>query len=109
MCTHVAILKRGRLQRSGAVTEFTSAKVGFRLRADDTPRLLDAVREYESARNVRTTGDAVYVELVTDEPALLTRYLACRGIYLKELLSQGRTLEEAFLAVTASEPADKIE
>jgi ABC-2 type transport system ATP-binding protein len=109
ICTHVAILKRGRLQCSGAVTEFTSAKVRFRLRADDTPQLLDAVREYELARNVRTTGDAVYVELATDEPALLNRYLGCRGIYLKELSSQRRTLEEAFLAVTASESADKIE
>jgi ABC-2 type transport system ATP-binding protein len=109
MCTHVAILKRGRLQRSGAVTEFTSAKVGFRLRADDTSQLLDAVRQYEFARNVRTTGDAVYLDLVTDEPALLNRYLACRGIYLKELSSQRQTLEEAFLAVTASQSADKIE
>ncbi len=29
ICTHVAILKRGRLQRAGAVTEFTGAKVTF--------------------------------------------------------------------------------
>ncbi len=103
ICTHVAILKRGRLQRCGAVTDFTGAKVGFRLCADDTRQLLEAVRQYESARNVRTTGDAVYLDLIDAAPASLNRYLAGRGIYLRELSSQRQTLEEAFLAVTGEE------
>jgi ABC-2 type transport system ATP-binding protein len=101
ICTHVAILKRGRLQRSGAVTDFTGAKVTFRLCADDTQQLLEAVRQYESARNVRATGDAVHLDLIDAAPARLNRYLAERGIYVGELSSERQTLEEAFLAATA--------
>ncbi len=103
VCTHVAILKRGRLQRSGAVTDFTGAKVSFRLCADDTRQLLEALRQYEPATDVRTAGDAVYLDLTDAAPASLNRYLAGRGIYLRELSSQRQTLEEAFLAVTGEE------
>jgi ABC-type multidrug transport system ATPase subunit len=103
ICTHVAMLKRGRLQRCGAVTDFTGAKVTFRLCADDTQQLFEAVRQYESARNARTTGEAVYVDLIDAAPAGLNRYLAGHGIYLRELSSQRQTLEEAFLAVTGDE------
>jgi ABC-type multidrug transport system ATPase subunit len=103
ICTHVAILKRGRLQRSGAVTAFTEAKITFRLCADDTQRLFEAVMQYESARNVRATGGAVHLDLIDAAPASLNRYLAGRGIYLRELSSQRQTLEEAFLAVTGEE------
>lgn len=108
ICTHVAILKRGRLQRSGAVTDFTGAKVTFRLCADDTQRVLEAVRQYESARNVRATGDAVHLDLIDAAPASLNRYLAERGIYVGELSSQRQTLEEAFLAVTAPQATAEI-
>jgi ABC-type multidrug transport system ATPase subunit len=103
ICTHVAILKRGRLQRSGAVTEFTDARITFRVCANDTQQLYEAVMQYESARNVRTTGDAVHLDLIDAAPANLNRYLTARGIYVGELSSQRQTLEEAFLAVTGEE------
>ncbi|MGA9369659.1 MAG: hypothetical protein WBV35_19535, partial [Steroidobacteraceae bacterium] len=92
----------GRLQRSGAVTDFTGAKVTFRLCAEDTRQLFEAVSQYEFATDVRVTGDAVYLDLIDEAPARLNRHLAARGIYLKELSSQRQTLEEAFLAVTAA-------
>lgn len=103
ICTHVAILKRGRLQRTGAVTDFTHARITFRLCADDTRQLFEAVRQYQLARDVRMTGDAVYLDLIDGAPASLNRYLAGRGIYLRELSTQRQTLEEAFLAVTGGE------
>lgn len=103
ICTHVAILKRGRLQRSGAVKDFTDAKITFRVRSDDTEQLYEAVRQYESARNVRMSGGAVCLDLTDAAPGGLNRYLAGRGIYVSELSSQRQTLEEAFLAVTGEE------
>jgi ABC-type multidrug transport system ATPase subunit len=108
ICTNVAILRRGRLQRAGAETEYTGAKATLRLCADDTRQLFDAVRQYEFARGVRTTGDAVYLDLTDEAPASLNRYLAGRGIYLKELSSRRQTLEEAFLAVTTPKAAADI-
>lgn len=105
ICTHVAILKRGRLQRSGSVADLTGTDVSFRLSADDILQLTAALRQYDFAKNIRTSGDAVYVDLTGAGPASLNRYLCDRGIYLKELSSHRHTLEEAFLAVTAPEAA----
>jgi len=101
ICTHVAILRRGRLQRCGAVKEFTGPDCLFRLCSDNVIQLSAAVSQYEFARNVRVEGGALYLELVAGGPASLSRYLAGRGIYLEELSRQRRTLEQAFLAVTA--------
>jgi len=108
ICTHVAILKRGRLQRSGTVAELTAAKATFRVCADDTRQLFEAVRQYESARNVRASGDAVHLDLIDAAPASLNRYLADRGIYVRELTSQRHTLEEVFLAATAPQATAEI-
>jgi ABC-type multidrug transport system ATPase subunit len=100
ICTHVAILRRGRLQRCGTVKEFTGPDCLFRLCSDNVIQLSAAVTQYEFARNVRVDGDALYLELVAGGPASLSRYLAGRGIYLEELSRQRRTLEQAFLAAT---------
>jgi len=103
ICTHVAILRGGRLQCTGAVTEFTGPKVAFRLRAENMCQLLDAVMQYEFAGNVRRVDDTVRLELTGEGPAALSRYLACRGIYLSELCGDRQTLEDAFLALTSRE------
>lgn len=100
ICTHVAILKRGRLQGSGPVTEFTAATAIYRLSCSNVRNLLEAVRQYEFARNVRAVGEVIFVELTADSPALLNRYLADRHIHLSELSHQRQTLEQAFLALT---------
>jgi ABC-type multidrug transport system ATPase subunit len=100
ICTHVAILNRGRLQRAGKVTDFTSGSASLRLRAQDLPQLLNAVSQFELAKNVRTSEDAVCLDLISGSPAALNRYLTERGIYLDELVSQRKSLEQAFLSLT---------
>lgn len=100
ICTHVAILNFGSLQRSCAVKDLTSAHSAFRLCAEDTAHLFEAVSQYEAASNVRMVGDAVHVDLTGGSAAGLNRYLAGRDIYLNELTPQRQTLEQAFLAAT---------
>jgi ABC-2 type transport system ATP-binding protein len=108
ICTHVAILKRGRLQRAGKVTDFTSGSTGLRLRAENMTLLLNAVSRFELAKNVRALENAVCLDLMGGSPASLNRYLAERGIYLDELSSQRETLEHAFLSLTEQEqPKDR--
>ena len=107
ICTHVAILKRGRLQRAGKVADFTSGSASLRLRAEDLTQLLHAVSQFEFAKNVRASENAVCLDLTSGSPASLNRYLAERGIYLAELSSQRETLEQAFLSLTEHEqPTD---
>ncbi|MGH8201664.1 MAG: ABC transporter ATP-binding protein [Steroidobacteraceae bacterium] len=99
ICSHVAILRYGRLQRSGPVASFVQTNVTFRLCADNNDQLFELVKQYEFASNVRKVDDAVHANLLDEAPASLNRYLADRGIYLNELYRQQPTLEEAVLAV----------
>jgi ABC-type multidrug transport system ATPase subunit len=108
ICTHVAILSRGRLQRVGKVTDFTSGSASLRLRAQDLTQLLNAVSQFECAKNVHVSENAVCLELTSGSPASLNRYLAERGIYLDELSRERQPLEQAFLSLTEPEqPRDR--
>jgi ABC-type multidrug transport system ATPase subunit len=104
MCTHVAIINHGRLQRIGAVAELTGSSSCLRLSADSALPLFEAVSQYEFARNVRAKDGSVFLELIGGTPSLLNRHLVARGIYVDELTSQRLTLEQAFFAATESEP-----
>ena len=102
-CTHVAILKHGRLQHAGKVADIISSNASLRLRAEDLTQLRNAVSRFEFAKNVRILDGAVRLDLSGGSPASLNRYLAERGIYLDELSSQRGTLEQAFLSLTEQE------
>jgi ABC-2 type transport system ATP-binding protein len=108
VCTHVAILKQGRLLRTGAVAELTAGAPVFRLRTGNVSTLWEAVCKYPPARQMRREHGAVYTELADSDPALLCKYLAGLGIYLAELSSQRSTLEETFLRLTGSSSAAEI-
>jgi ABC-type multidrug transport system ATPase subunit len=109
VCTHVAILKRGHLLRSAAVSELTAGPPVFRLRTDNLLTLWEAVCTYPSARQMRREHGAIYTELADSDPASLCRYLAGLGIYLAELTNLRPTLEETFLRLTGSSSATDTE
>jgi ABC-2 type transport system ATP-binding protein len=109
VCTHVAILKQGRLLRSGPVSELTAGAPVFRLRTDNVNTLWEAVSKYPPARRMRREHGAVYTELADSDPALLCKYLAGLGIYLAELSNQRSSLEETFLRLTGSSGATDME
>jgi len=109
VCTHVAILKRGRLLRSAAVSELTAGEPVFRLRTDNLLTLWEAVSQYPPARQMRREHGAIYTELADADPASLCRYLAGLGIYLAELTNLRPTLEETFLMLTGSDGPTEAE
>lgn len=109
LCTHVAILKRGQLLRSAAVSELTAGAPVFLLRTDNLIALWEAVCKYPPARLMRREDGAVYTELADSNPALLCRYLASLGIYLGELTNVRPTLEDTFLKLTGASGAADTE
>jgi ABC-2 type transport system ATP-binding protein len=102
VCSHVAIIKNGRLLKCGTVAEVTRGVPTFRLRAQSLENLYASVKDYRATRNARQHHDAVIVELNDNDPAALNRFLAGRGIYLAELSEQERSLEEAFMELTGN-------
>lgn len=109
VCSHVAIIKNGRLLKYGTVEEVTSGAPTYSMRAGDLDGLYTAVNGYSEARNVKRQPDAVILELDNNDPASLNRYLVEQGIYISELTELERSLEEAFIELTGNSESETEE
>lgn len=102
-CTHVCILKQGRIIRQGSVAGLTADRPLLGLRAPvDLAELKTAIEGFEGARSVTTIEDRVLVELDSREPAALNEFLAGRGIYVSHLARERRSLEDVFMQETGA-------
>lgn len=99
-CSHVAIIKEGRLLQQGAVSDVTSGAPMAALKAGDMNALRQAVAAYPESHWVKERDGYVVTELQTDDLASLNRYLVERGIYVSELKLQRRSLEDVFMELT---------
>lgn len=103
-CTHVAIIEGGRLIRQASVSEITTGRTIVAVQAaTDLETLVAAAGEFPGAISARADEDRVLVELETDDPAALNRFLVERGIYASHLARKQRTLEEAFMELTGGD------
>ncbi len=100
VCDRVAILKKGRLVREGAVSELTA--VGERLRLQATPlaRILDTLGS-KGARE----GDAVLADIPREQAPALIRALVEAGVEISEARWVGADLEGVFFSETGVERA----
>ena len=103
VCSHVAIIKNGRLLRHGTVEEVTSGVPTYSLRASDLDGLYNAVNNYSETVKTEREHDAVVVELRNNDPAALNRFLTEQGLYISELTELERSLEEVFMEVTGND------
>ena len=104
------------------MSEITTGRTVVEVRAaGDLAELMAAAGEFPGATSVRAVaggeGDEggpggaggagseglVLVELETDDPAALNRFLAERGIYAAHLARRRLTLEEAFMELTGGD------
>jgi len=99
-CTHVAILRKGRLVRQSSVRDLLAGATALELRADDPERLRLAALAYPRTTSATIDGDAVVARLTDDDAAAFNRYLAGHGIYVSHLAPRGLSLEEAFIGLT---------
>ncbi|HSK20315.1 MAG TPA: ABC transporter ATP-binding protein [Longimicrobiales bacterium] len=104
-CTHVAIIKRGRIVHQGSIAELTARHALALARAPDPVALIEAARSYPAAVQVHDEGDDVLVELLDGDLAGLNQYLASRGVYVSYLAPRNVSLEDVFMELTADTPA----
>jgi ABC-type multidrug transport system ATPase subunit len=104
ICDRVAILARGRCVAAGPVGEVLSGgrATALVVRIDDLGRAADVLRS--DGMEARLDGDALRVELSPSEGARVTRVLAERGLYVRELTPEVADLEEVFLQLTKAAP-----
>lgn len=100
-CTHVAIIKQGRIVHQGSIAELTARHALALVRAHDPDALLAAARAYPAAVQVHSEGDDVLVELRDGDLAGLNQFLAARGVHLSYLAPRNVSLEDVFMELTS--------
>jgi ABC-type multidrug transport system ATPase subunit len=104
-CSHVAIIKRGRIVMQGSLDSLTAGHTHAILRADDLSKLLEAVSSYTGAVTAHIDADEVIVELSDPNLAALNHYLASNGLYVSYLTPRRQSLEDVFMELTGDSPA----
>ncbi len=100
----VAIIHKGRILRSGTVSELISSQRAMEIRVDDVDRATAIVRERDVT--VTATGDLLLLPIEeSDTPAILAA-LTQNGVSVFHARPRVQTLEEMFLEATGGESVD---
>jgi ABC-2 type transport system ATP-binding protein len=104
-CTHVGILKQGRLLAQQPVSELLRQGQALELEATDGEAAARVLSELDWVTAVTRQDNRLVVQAPLQRAADVSRALAEHGVYLYELRPHENTLEEFFLEVTGAEEA----
>lgn len=106
ICSHVAILDKGRLLHAGSVDQVLSESPMLEVQAEDMPKLKSHLLAFEFVEEVLAEGNIWLVKLKTETaPAAVNQQLANEGIYLTHLAQRRKSLEKHFLELVAENHA----
>jgi ABC-2 type transport system ATP-binding protein len=102
VCTHVAILKSGKLITNGPVNQILNNDDLIELSASNIPSLIAILENYPGKTNMISTENLVQVFFKPGESNLEDINLFCfeRGIVLSQLQMKRKSLETRFLELT---------
>jgi ABC-2 type transport system ATP-binding protein len=100
VCTHFAVLKKGRLVYTGLVNEVGYEELQLEIIADRTDELVDVLHSFPGQKNVEKKGETVIVTLpggtvVSD----VSRYISEHGLVITHLVILKKSLENKFLEI----------
>lgn len=99
-CTHVAIIKRGRIVMQGSLDSLIGGHTLAAVRSDDLAALHAAAAAYPGATSAQLEKDEVIVELSAPSLAELNRYLVEKGVFVSFLAPRKQSLEDVFMELT---------
>ncbi len=101
VCSHVLVLRFGKILYSGTVDGMSNQGGFFELQADSNSKLIDILKNHPEVEKISETEGKVIVHFKSQfDASLLNRYLAEKGIYLNHLVFKKMSLEEQFLELT---------
>lgn len=102
VCTHVAILRKGKLLLSGPVNAVITRDDFLEIGSADNVALTTLIKKHPAFGTLSTTPDGllqvIFTELV--DPAELNNWCAQQGMWLNHLQVRRKSLETAFLELT---------
>ena len=102
-CTHVSIVRKGRIVATGTVEEVVGGGTAALVRAENEDALAAALQDYSEAASVRRSEGGVVVTLKSDDFSGLNRYLAGQGIHVSHLAPHRQSLEDACMDLTGGD------
>jgi ABC-type multidrug transport system ATPase subunit len=100
VCTHVAIMRKGKLLQMGELAEVMTQERLLLLKSANLEELKNAVERISSTKFLKIKEDEVMVSIADDfDPAVLNKELANLGIYLSSLKEHRKNLESMFLEI----------
>jgi ABC-2 type transport system ATP-binding protein len=98
VCSHAAVLDRGRLVASGTVSDLTRATSSVYVEVDDVDRAIEVLENLQGIGGVSREAPGLAVRLEGLEREALVSALVQQGIGVKTITSRHQ-LEDAFLRV----------
>jgi ABC-type multidrug transport system ATPase subunit len=100
VCSHFAVLNKGKVLYTGSVEEALSSKESVEVSAPDLAGLLPVVSQFEFCKNAHLNGQKIIVQLDQGKTSLdLNSYLVSKGIVVSHLATERKNLEEQFLEI----------
>lgn len=101
-CSHVAILKRGRILFTGDVNEVLVDTAYLELASDDMDLLYNVLSEYDKIESIEKDGNRLIVAFKTNiNSSEINNYLFSKGICLSHLALRKKSLEKHVLELLA--------
>jgi len=103
ICTHVAVLRKGKLIYSGLVAEMLGETTRIELEANDMTALHSVLSEMDGLNEITLSGGRLIANFNHKaDPAALNKFLTQKGIFLSHLSRQHRSLESQFLELLSN-------
>lgn len=101
VCSHVLVLRLGKILYSGTVDGMTNQRGFFELQSESNSALIETLKNHPDFEKLSELDGKVIVHFKHDvEAAQLNKLLSDKGIYLNHLVNKKLSLEEQFLALT---------
>ena len=104
VCTHVAILQKGKKRTSGSVEEVLQDKKSLEINAEEPDKLYSVLQNTEGVSSVKKENDN-FIVVVNDEmtPGTLNKWLLEKGVTVSHLAIRKKSLEKYFLDLTSKQ------
>ena len=101
VCSHVLVLRFGKILYSGTVDGISNQSGFFELQAESNSNLIEILKNHPEVEKISEAEGKVIAYFKTQlNASLLNRYLIEKGIYLNHLVYKKMSLEEQFLELT---------
>lgn len=100
VCSHFAVLQKGKKVYSGSVADALHKQDSLIVSADNSQTLLDVAQQCRGINIIEKEGETLVIGLQEDWTASsFNKYLVERGVHVNSLHQKKSSLEEKFLAI----------